>query len=948
MFSLFDKPKHEIDEDEEVCQTGSQRPRGLGALLSRNALPGVALLFGLGLALTYAQLSHNQDILVQRTALQHAAVYSHTLDRFRALYADEVVDTARGAGLRISHDYLTEKDTIPLPITLSRRLEEDLKKGGATTMLYSPFPFPWRRAEGGLRDDFARDAWKALNENPDEPFYRVERYGGVTSMRYAIAEKMQQRCVTCHNEYAGSPRRDWEAGDVRGVLEVVYPIEQAKSLAEGSVWETLGIMSPMLLLALAMLGLTTNQHRRWTFKLEERVMAQHRAQRALERSEARYRTVLETAPDVILILSRDGRIDFINRVEDTHYVRATQGMSVFAYMDEANAETMRDAMNHALETGELWSYQIATDVQGERRWYSSRIQRLGVGDDDRLLVFSTDVTSKRRALRTMAENADLRSRVDAQTRELLRSRKALLSNEQRLFQVLESMPLGVLVLDRKGRTEYANDNAVELLGDSVLSGWWTGESIAARACVAGTDEDYPVDDRPATRALRGESSTVIDLELHRGEEVIPLLVSGAPIFDEEGEVILAIVAVQDISEQKRLERQVYQAQRMQAVGRLAGGVAHDFNNLLTTIVSFGTFAMRRLDPDDKSYRDLQQVLGAANRGGNLTRQLLAFSRHQSVNSHVVNVNDTVRAIDQMLRRLLGEHVELQTELRKSVKNIRIEAGALDQVLINLALNARDAMPGGGLLRIETDDVFVDEEYAREHELALAEGIYVCVSVSDDGTGMDEETKRQMFDPFFTTKGPGKGTGLGLSTCWGIAKKAGGQILVESEPGKGTTIQVYLPGVDAEVTIEQQEFGPLTTSGEERIVVAEDDESVRSLIVRTLKSAGYRVLEACDGEEAAEYCEVSPPGSIDLLLTDVVMPRLNGPDLAERVARTHPNVKVLYVSGYTDDMIVDHGVVEKGIVLLQKPFSPEILAQKVRDVLDSDRRNEEADATRTGG
>jgi CheY-like chemotaxis protein len=219
-------------------------------------------------------------------------------------------------------------------------------------------------------------------------------------------------------------------------------------------------------------------------------------------------------------------------------------------------------------------------------------------------------------------------------------------------------------------------------------------------------------------------------------------------------------------------------------------------------------------------------------------------------------------------------------------------------------------------------------------MTVPEGSYVCVSVTDDGTGMDEETRRQMFDPFFTTKGPGKGTGLGLATCWGIVKKAGGQIVAESEPGEGTTVLVHLPGVDAEVTDEPRQPGARTTGGDERIIVAEDNEAVREFVARELRDVGYSVLEACDGQEAVELCEVSPPNTIDLLLTDVVMPRMNGPELVEEVVPWHPEMKVLYISGYNDDTIMDIGVVERGVTILEKPFSPETLAQKVREVLDA--------------
>ncbi len=905
---------------------------GLGVLLSRGALPAVAGMFLLGLAVTIFQLSRNHQILVERTALQHAKVYSDTLRKFRGLYNSEVVEKVReqAPNVKITHDYLTEPNAIPLPITLSRTLQESIALPATETKVYSPFPFPWRVADGGLKDEFARDAWKALNDDPEEPFYRIESYNGVRSLRYAQAERMEDGCVTCHNEYADSPKTDWHEGDVRGVLEVVYPIEQAESLAEGSVWETLGILSPMLLLALAMLGLTNDQYRRWSQSLESRVRAQQRTHVALQKNKARYRRVLETAPDFIMIADRQGIIEFVNRTNDQHYVTPREGSSAFDHLTRKDADAMRDAMERALATGEVCSFDTSIVTPEEERWFKSRVTPLGSGEDDKVLIFSTDVTSEHLARHALEENADLRSRIDAQTRELLRSRMELLSNQRRLIQVLESLPLGVLVLNPEGHTEYANDNAVELLGDRVFSSIWSGgRGDAAFETTSG--EPYPIDELPSVKALRGETGTVMDLVL-ADELPTPLLVSGAPIFDEDGEVSLAIVAIQDITEQKRLERQADQAHRMQAVGRLAGGVAHDFNNLLTAIVSFGAFALRKIGPEHPGYRDVEQILAAATRGESLTAQLLAFSRHRPQNAQIVAVNDVIESVDAMLRRLLPVNVELEIGVGEGIPNVKLEIDALDQVVVNLAVNARDAMPDGGKIRIETAQESIDEEFATRNELSLDPGEYVRISVYDEGGGMSPETLRHMFDPFFTTKGPGRGTGLGLATCWGVVQKAGGAIRAESAPGEGTVVHVYLPGTPEDATPDTTQRLSPARGGTERVVVAEDDDSVRELLVQALGDAGYRVLEAADGDEAYDICEVSQPGSIDLLLTDVLMPGRTGPELAKAVGPMQPRMRVMYISGYFDEtsLSAEEGAFE----LLQKPFTPEVLLRRVREVLDA--------------
>ena len=340
------------------------------------------------------------------------------------------------------------------------------------------------------------------------------------------------------------------------------------------------------------------------------------------------------------------------------------------------------------------------------------------------------------------------------------------------------------------------------------------------------------------------------------------------------------------------------------------------------------------DKDSPLRTGMEEIKKASDRAANLTRQLLAFSRKQMIQPVVLNINHALAEMDKMLRPLIGEDVDLVTILEPELWKVKFDPGQIDQMVMNLAVNARDAMPNGGKLTIETANVDLDEAYARQHGIELKPGPFVMVAVSDTGMGMDEETQSQIFDPFFTTKEKGKGTGLGLSTVYGIVKQSGGYIWVYSEPGQGTTFKIYLPKAEAEEAfMAEEQIQPQHLEGSETILLAEDDDSARELIRSVLQDYGYRVLEAQDGEEALELSE-QHEGPIHLLLTDVVMPGINGRELAERLQPLHPKMKVLYMSGYTDNAIVHHGVLESGMPFMQKPFTPQVLASKVRKVLDT--------------
>jgi nitrogen-specific signal transduction histidine kinase/CheY-like chemotaxis protein len=381
----------------------------------------------------------------------------------------------------------------------------------------------------------------------------------------------------------------------------------------------------------------------------------------------------------------------------------------------------------------------------------------------------------------------------------------------------------------------------------------------------------------------------------------------------------------------RSEEQLRQAQKMEAVGKLAGGVAHDFNNLLTVINGQTALSLRRLSQDDPVYRKLETIKEAGERAASLTRQLLAFSRKQIMQPKVLDLNQAIFETNKMLQRLIGEDIDLLIGLMPDLGKVKADPGQIEQVLMNLTVNARDAMPKGGKLTIETQNVYVDEEYSSRH-LSVRPGRYVMLAVSDTGCGMDAATQERIFEPFFTTKETGKGTGLGLSTVYGIVKQSGGNVWVYSEVGRGTTFKIYLPCVASAA----EEFKAITndamgTPGTETVLLVEDEEMVRNMTREILHESGYRVLEAKHGHEALLVSE-RHDGPIHLMLSDVVMPRMSGRELAEQLSPTRREMKVLYMSGYTDDAIVHHGVLDEGMAFIEKPFTPNALTRKLREVL----------------
>ena len=445
-------------------------------------------------------------------------------------------------------------------------------------------------------------------------------------------------------------------------------------------------------------------------------------------------------------------------------------------------------------------------------------------------------------------------------------------------------------------------------------------------------EDHATIEAAEAASLRGERFQAEYRIVRKDGAVIWVSDTAVVVPGSDSHPVMEGIIV-DITERKLLENQLQQSRRMEAVGRLAGGIAHDFNNLLTIIKGYAELALQRAGIQPELRADVMQIDNASERASMLIRQLLAFSRRQVLQPKVIDLNAIVLGLDKLLARLMGEHIEMVTRCGANVGNVKADPAQVEQVIMNLVVNARDAMPKGGRLTVETFNVDLDSTYARDH-VSVKPGAYVMLAVSDTGMGMSPETVAHIFEPFFTTKESGQGTGLGLSTVYGIVKQSGGYIWVYSEPGKGTTFKVYLPRV---TELAESKTGavqpPGAGKGSETILLVEDEEAVRELASRILSAKGYSVVVAKSTQEA-EQLATKHAGEIHLLLTDIIMPGTSGRELARRITERHPRTRVLYMSGYTDNVLAQGGVLEAGLSFLQKPFTPGALVQKVRDVLDS--------------
>jgi hypothetical protein len=496
-----------------------------------------------------------------------------------------------------------------------------------------------------------------------------------------------------------------------------------------------------------------------------------------------------------------------------------------------------------------------------------------------------------------------------------------------LRAILESAAQGILAVNDQGLIVVANPRIEELFGYDREELFGRPVELLLPPAAKGRHEQHrrTFSEAPHARPM-GVGMDLAGVKKDGTE--FPVEISLSYLRSESG--LIAIAFISDISHRKRLEEQVLQSQKMEAVGRLAGGIAHDFNNLLTIITGYDQLLLNTLSPFEPMRGYAEEIAKAAERAASLTKQLLAFSRRQIIAPRVLSPNLVVAEMESMLRRLITENIDLVFVLRPNTGNVKADRSQFEQILVNLVINSRDACENGGRITIESGNVELDEEYSRTH-LGVKPGPYVMLAVSDTGVGMDPETRSHIFEPFFTTKSQDKGTGLGLATVYGVVKQNGGDIWVYSEVGRGTTFKVYLPRVSSSAEGKVVE-STSPERGHETVLVVEDEQGVRSLIVQILRGHGYHVMDASDALAGLQVAETYLE-EIQLLITDVVMPHSSGHELAEQIRVKRPGIRVLYISGYTENTVVHHGVMDSEIEFLPKPFTFEALLARVREVLD---------------
>ncbi|MGD0282917.1 MAG: PAS domain S-box protein, partial [Dissulfurispiraceae bacterium] len=504
---------------------------------------------------------------------------------------------------------------------------------------------------------------------------------------------------------------------------------------------------------------------------------------------------------------------------------------------------------------------------------------------------------------------------------------ALRDSEFRYRRIVDTANEGIWVVGEDTITSFVNERMADMLG------YRTEEIIGKPVTTFMFEEDVSDYHSRMGNRRRGLSEHYERRYRHKNGQAVWTIASAVPIFDDDQHFKGSFAMFTDITEHKKIEDHLRQAQKMEAVGHLAGGIAHDFNNMLTAIIGYGSLLNTKLGKDSELRPFVDQILSSAGKSANLTRQLLAFSRKQEIAPQETDLNQLIKGMEKLLLRLIGEDIELKTQLAEKALTVMVDPGQIEQVLMNLSTNARDTMPDGGLLSICTDTVKLDTQYVKGHAIEKP-GMYALVTVTDTGRGMDERTQQKIFEPFFTTKEIGKGTGLGLSIVYGIVKQHGGNITVYSEPGRGTTFRIYLPLIES-TTGEAKVTEVITPKGgTETILFAEDNEDVRVLSKKILEENGYKIIDAVNGEDAINKFKENKD-SIQLIVVDVIMPRKSGKEAIDEIKRIKPDVKVLFTSGYTSDIINRKGILEEGINFISKPVTPHNLLAKIREILDKE-------------
>lgn len=641
--------------------------------------------------------------------------------------------------------------------------------------------------------------------------------------------------------------------------------------------------------------------------LREELAALKQVEEKLREDERRLRAIIDTEPECVKIVAANGTLLLMNpaglAMIEADSPEAVLGRSVYPLVAPQYRDAFRALIGEGSRGGKGTLQFEIVGLKGTRRWLETHSAPLRNerGEIVGVLGITRDISERKRA------------------------EEALRESEDRYRRLVEMIP-DTIFINRGGRIVFVNSAGVRFFGAA------SADQILGRSPLDFIHPDFHslVKERIRQVLETMEPAPVIEEKFIRLDgSVADVEVTAVP-FPIGGETAIYVV-LRDVTERKQVAEELRQTQKMEAVGKLAGGIAHDFNNLLTIILGHSQLMLDTLERGSALAGGLSAIQSAGERAALLTSQLLAFSRRQILQPRLLDLNQIVEDMDTMLRPLIGEQITLVTEAARGLWPIKGDGSQIEQIIMNLAVNARDAMPQGGTLTIATANVTLDGAASRRHTGA-APGAYVMLSVKDTGVGMDEETQARVFEPFFTTKEPGKGTGLGLSTVYGIVRQSDGFIQADSAPGQGAVFTIYFPRAPEDVRTAGRDPAARRPAGSETILLAEDEPTLRALVRTMLQRCGYTVLEAKDGQEALRICR-EHEGAIDLLMSDVVMPGMNGSELAERATALRPKLRVLLVSGYTDDVICRHGILEKGIPFLQKPYAPDLLAQKIRDILE---------------
>jgi len=637
------------------------------------------------------------------------------------------------------------------------------------------------------------------------------------------------------------------------------------------------------------------------------VSEREQSEALLRQSEEKYASMVHSSPDAITLRS----------LPDRRYLEVNEGFT------RLTGYTTEEVLGKTPADLNLWVEPEPHRTTLEKVETEGQVQ----GEEFRFRTKSGEIRYGRvSAVRVMINGKQYMLSVTHDITDSKRVEEELQKSESQFRSLVHDAPYGIYRVALDGRLLQVNPALVRMLG-------YESEEELTRGSV---EKDIYRNPETRQRLVRDhwqkQDFREVEAEYRRKDgNIIIVRMTGHPVREKDHSLAYIEVFAEDITERRSLEKQLLQSQKMEAIGRLAGGIAHDFNNLLGVILGHSDILDQQIGGNDRLRKSVEATRNAAERAAALTMQLLTFSRKQVIEPTVIDLNASVMEIEKMLHRVIGEDIELSIRLQPDLGRVKADPGQLSQVLLNLAVNSRDAMPSGGKLVIETANADLDDTYGRQH-LGARPGPHVMLAVSDTGTGMDSETLSHIFEPFFTTKETGKGTGLGLSMVYGIIKQSNGYIMAYSEPGRGTTFKIYFPRTQESASPVQKANDEIP-SGAETVMVVEDEAPLRELTRVLLEDAGYTVLESSGAEDALETAK-DMQRKIDLLLTDIVMPRLDGRELANQMVSLRPDLKVLYMSGYTDDIIVHRGVLTQGAVLVQKPFTKRTLLQKVRETLDS--------------